>query len=783
MKDNLYLPSKSDVKKIIAIEDKKLPSFPQVAAKLLKAARDDTASIQDISKIVETDPGLSIRVLEIVNSAMYGLKRKITVLSEAVTFLGMDEIKKLALGVTVFDKLFKSSSSDAFDRLLFWRHCLSVAVLGMEIGRKTGYPEPEEAYVAGLLHDSGKIFLDLKGKKDYSRFIENLAGSTDQIIEKEREEIGLGHDDIGAFFCASWDLPEKLILAVKYHHQPFDHLDLDRDAKHLIAIVAMSNFLCWTQGIGSFDFIHPPVLAPGVEETAGLRRDEITQCLEKMNAEIDSISKFYQFIFPSGEQLRENMLEASLKLSKTNTRYYYQEESGMAADMDSGSSSQMTDIDLELGKPLAKAKTIKEVLDIVMYQIGQIFQPQDWSLLLKDQKTGDMSFSLVVGTSKKKLQGLKMPKNEGIAGYIMETGQSLVIEDVTKDKRFSERVDRYTGFTTRSIIATPLKTEGRIFGVIELINRISEDNFSAKDLKILSAVAEYAAIAIERAYYNQALTNLATKDPLTGLKNRWSFERTISNQSEIKKNFGLVFSLMVIEISGLRRLDSTQDPLGSEEILKLFSKVMLQTKRKEDELFRWSEDAFVMILPQTFAEDAQIAANRLFAALSRASSEHDNLPVQVGISPHTLDANESGTIKEIIASALSEDFKIKEETVVSDINDSLHDIVEKEKIEDEEKKKFGKNVSLPGRYTRLKTGGIGDLRVECLSINAVRFRISRPHTIQVNDFLDIEFKLDDSKKTHLKRRIVIREVHANHVNADFYNPPPYAADLGFYLMN
>jgi len=132
-------------------------------------------------------------------------------------------------------------------------------------------------------------------------------------------------------------------------------------------------------------------------------------------------------------QLRENLLWANLKLSKINTKYYYQKnpfaqiqdtklktEENLSSDLNIG---------LDLGKSLAKAVTIKEVMDIVMYQVGRFFQPLHWSILLKDPKTADMIFSVVVGTNRKKLQGLRLPRGEGIAGYIMQTGESLIIED------------------------------------------------------------------------------------------------------------------------------------------------------------------------------------------------------------------------------------------------------------------------------------------------------------------------------------------------------------------
>ncbi|WDP86507.1 MAG: HDOD domain-containing protein [Desulfobacter sp.] len=326
MKDRLTLPPESDIKKVLRLDQKKLPSFPQVATKLLEASKDETISLESVSKILETDPGISARVLEIVNSAMYGLARKITTLSEAVVLLGLDEIKKLALGMTIFENMFKKDQAGRFDRLLFWRHSLAVAVLSMEIANEIGYDDPEEAYIAGLLHDVGKIFLDIQGKENYGQFIQDLSVTTDLVIEKERSTIGLGHDDVGAYFCLEWKLPEKLILAVKYHHQPFDHLDLSQDEKALISIVAMANFLCWTQGIGSFDFIRPPILAPEIEQIIDPDQVDIIKCILEMNKEVEKISAFYQFAFPSVSQLQENLLWANLKLSKANTRYYYQED-------------------------------------------------------------------------------------------------------------------------------------------------------------------------------------------------------------------------------------------------------------------------------------------------------------------------------------------------------------------------------------------------------------------------------------------------------------------------
>ena len=803
MTDKLNLPSESDIQTIIKLDQKKLPSFPQVATKLLEASRDETVSLEDVSKIVETDPGISARVLEMVNSAFYGLNRKITTLSEAVVMLGLDEIKKLALSMTIFENMFKRGQAKEFDRLLFWRHSLAVAVLSMEIAKETGYSHPEEAYTAGLLHDVGKIFLDLQGHKDYGEFIRELSASTDLVIEKERSQIGLGHDDIGAYFCALWKLPDKLVLAVKYHHQPFEHQDLDADEKHLISIVSMANFLCWTQGMGSFDFIRPPILPPEVEATIDPEKTDIIKCILNMNKEVEEISAFYHFIFPSMSQLKENLLWANLKLSKANTRYYYQgdplmEAQGTDAQVAQAGEELPPDLGFELGKSLSKAKTIKEVLDIVMYQVGCIFQPCHWSILLKDNKTGDMVFSVVVGTNREKLQGVKLPKGEGIAGHIMETGEPLVINDVSKDPRFTGRVDKYTKFQTRSIIGTPLKTDNKIFGVIELVNRINEDSFSDKDLQLLASISEYAAIAIERSYYNQALTNLATRDGLTGLKNRWSFERTVSNKTEFKVQFGSVFSMLVLTIDGLSRRYETKGQQACDKALKAISAILKKTKRREDVLYRYGDNSFLALLPLTYSDGADQAKSRIEKALSQAKPEDKQIFLPITIQAHTMAGDDAGQLKKLVADALSKSKQPEIEEEVADLEENLQALVEKEIAQEKEAqpmpkapestsdegiKNFGKIASLSGKFKRLKTGEFGKIRVEQVSLTAIGFRISKSHRIRTNDFLDIQFNLDDIKRSLIKRRVVIREIQGNYIYGEFYNPPPYAKNLGFYIFS
>lgn len=264
MQHALGLPTSDDLKKAISLEGTKLPSFPQAALKLLEMVGDEGVALKDVARVIESDPGIAAQVLKLVNAAGVSLQRKITTLSDALVFLGVDEIKKLAIGMTVFQGLFATSRARKFDRIHFWRHSLSVAVLAMELAKTLRLAKPEEAYVAGLLHDVGKIFLDLQGHRDYGDFLLDAGSSTEIFVERERQTLGIGHDDVGAYFCSLWGLPESIILPVQYHHRPFPVDALPRDQAVLIAIVALANFICWTQGVGSFesDTVCPPCSRP-----------------------------------------------------------------------------------------------------------------------------------------------------------------------------------------------------------------------------------------------------------------------------------------------------------------------------------------------------------------------------------------------------------------------------------------------------------------------------------------------------------------------------------------
>lgn len=440
---------------------------------------------------------------------------------------------------------------------------------------------------------------------------------------------------------------------------------------------------------------------------------------------------------------------------------------------------------IELGKPLSKAKTLKETVAVIMYQVGKVFQPVNWSLLLKDSKSDNLIFSAVVGKNKAKLQGRSLPKGEGIAGHIFSTGEPLIVQEVDKDKRFSDRVDKYTGFKTDSIIGVPLKTKASVFGVIELVNKIGGDSFQEVDLKVLLAIAEYAAIAIERSYYYQALQKMAFYDSLTGLKNKNHFNYTLNDQVDLFDRYKTPSAFIFINIIGFRAINEANGYKTGDQVLVNLAKILLKSVRKVDMIFRYEADRFIILMPQTRVRDAEIMKERIAANhLKFQDNLRDETPFQIKMKVQSIEAEQPKDLIKIVHNEIYGFMDIARQVYSEPMANNLQMMLTEEDPPQTEKKKTfpGKKVSLHGTFVHYANKDHGYLTIKRVSTQGVSFETKSNHAFAIDDMLNIEFTLDNAKRSKIKRQASIQTIDGNYYDAIFYNPPPYDKDLGFYMI-
>ncbi len=605
IKMDYKLPSESDIKRVLRFDVKEIPSFPPVMAKLLEINGDGEASFADLSKIVKTDPGISAKVLGIANSALYGLRQKVTDISEAVVFLGFDEVKRLALGVTVFEKMFKSGKQKQFDRIFFWRHCLCVAILSMTIAEKTQGVNPGEAYICGLLHDFGKIFFDLQGRVNYGEFITTLAKSTGSMITEETEIMGMGHDDIGAYYSSVWNLPESLTLTIKHHHQRYEHLDMSREESQMISIVSLADFLSWTQGMGSIAIARLPMLQPEVEKNIDFSKIDFIRIINQMDREMQTTSQFYRFPFPNASQFRENLLKANLRLCSINAHYYYHEDrqAGTQAQADVSRIKQsITAPHRSLDPRQIITATLKAIYEDFGFDRLYIMRTVKTIRSLKVMEFLDTT------DIRMDLKSIEIPLDKSAGGFVrcLRNKDPVMITGRTSGER--KVLEK---FRIKEMVIVPFFSHGKVIGILGMDNIVSEKPILPEVLFPISIVASELGVAMENAGTYKEAKAVSLKDGLTGLLNRIAIDGLLAKSFRKAADGKHDLAVVMIDVDFFKKFNDTYGHQVGDNILKLIANTLKKLSRPFDHVGRYGGEEFIVVLNNTDLSRAFVYAERI----------------------------------------------------------------------------------------------------------------------------------------------------------------------------
>lgn len=205
----------------VAAELRSLPSLPTVYLRLLQEMQSPDASIGRIGDIISTDMGMSAKILQIVNSAFFGLPRHISSPAQAASLLGVETIRGMMLSIHIFSA-FEQEEMPAFSLPALWNHSAMVGAFAKKIAEMEECDEKGlgDAYIAGLLHDIGKLILADSLPKEYARALEIARVKSAALTDAESETIGLTHAEIGAYLLGLWAFPDPVVEAAAYHHCP-----------------------------------------------------------------------------------------------------------------------------------------------------------------------------------------------------------------------------------------------------------------------------------------------------------------------------------------------------------------------------------------------------------------------------------------------------------------------------------------------------------------------------------------------------------------------------------
>ncbi len=273
----------------------KLPTLPGIAMKIIQTANNPKSAADDLSRIILSDLSLSAKVLKMVNSAYYGIRNKVASVKQAIVILGFNTIKSLALSTAIMDKFGTTGSIDGFSRGAFWKHSLGVGITNRILAKRiVKQKDMEENYfMAGLLHDIGKVILDEYFHDDFLNVINHMKVTGKSFYRAEMDVNGLSHAEIGGMLAGQWQLPEELVAAIRFHHTP------ENRTEHatLICATHFSNILAKTKNFGSGGDNDISELVESCINALGLAEEDIAQIVGvEMDAEYAKASDFLRLM-------------------------------------------------------------------------------------------------------------------------------------------------------------------------------------------------------------------------------------------------------------------------------------------------------------------------------------------------------------------------------------------------------------------------------------------------------------------------------------------------------
>jgi diguanylate cyclase (GGDEF)-like protein len=393
--------------------------------------------------------------------------------------------------------------------------------------------------------------------------------------------------------------------------------------------------------------------------------------------------------------------------------------------------------------------------------------------------TGDLTFNHVVGEKAELVSGKKLRKGTGLAGWVAETGDPLLIEDTAQDPRFTTQFLTAKTKGCSTVMVVPIKSGDLVYGVMELIDTRHGERFTQANLEDFAAIAEVTSLALERAYYFQAMRRMAETDQLTGVPNKRSFDRFMEREIEVCKRYGTPSSVVLAKIDNLRRLNEEYGPSSVDKIIQMLASVLAEEVRKVDVPCRIASDKFAVIMPNTTKPAALDVSQRINAKIVQQSATR-----QMPYFSVTMDvvSGVQDDIAPLIGICDTSRTAIQGFRKFRNVAANLALLLNEERQAMEKRQYYRKNVQLAGSFENPDTGEAGDFLLENLSLNGVGFTTLLGHRLTKGALVKIRFRLDDSRRTEVTRLSRVKYLSDRYVGCQFADQKSYDSDLGFYLM-
>jgi HD-like signal output (HDOD) protein len=259
-------------------------SLPMIYYRINEAVNDPLTSMANIGKIISDDPGLTVRLLRLVNSAFYGFPSKIETITQALVIIGTRQLCDLALGTSIMT-MFDGIPEDLVNMESFWRHSIGCGIAAKTLAVYRRETNIERFFVTGMIHDIGRLVIYKKNGDQAREVLLRSKSSGDLLFLAEREAMGFDHATLGRMLLQSWNLPPSIVEAVAFHHQPGEARHYPVEA----AVVHVADLIVNAMRLGSSGERFAPPLDGQAWELLGLSTGVLSSTLDHLEQHVNDM--------------------------------------------------------------------------------------------------------------------------------------------------------------------------------------------------------------------------------------------------------------------------------------------------------------------------------------------------------------------------------------------------------------------------------------------------------------------------------------------------------------
>ena len=275
------------IKAMVQAVPRSLGSYGPVLEEIETALESPACNLNSIGDAIQKDPDLTARLLRLANSPFFGFANRLSTVAEAVSLLGIQQIQDMITASSVLEQ-FKGVPDTLVNKDSFWRHSLAVGLTARLLAMERRLPKPDKFFVAGLLHDVGRLVLLSQAAEWAQKVFECYQSERILLRAAEKKILGYDHQQIAAELLQSWSYPSVLVQAVAYHHSPNDGI-----ARLDASVVHIADHLVNALGIGSSGEQFVPPLDEKAWTALGLSTEILPQLIEAVDEQIHAVEEAF----------------------------------------------------------------------------------------------------------------------------------------------------------------------------------------------------------------------------------------------------------------------------------------------------------------------------------------------------------------------------------------------------------------------------------------------------------------------------------------------------------